>query len=114
MKQVLRRLEGVTVYLDNIAIHGPSNAEHECRLEKTLERLVDHHLTLNSKKCSFGLTEIKFMGYRIDASGLKPIHSKIEAIVNIPIPTNTKELASLGVVGYYSRFMEDYADITTP
>ena len=55
------------------------------------------------------------MGYRIDASGLKPIHSKIEAIVNIPIPTNTKELASfLEVVGYYSRFMEDYADITTP
>ena len=104
MKQVLRGLEGVTVYLGNIIIHGPSNAKHDCRLEKTLERLADYHLTLNSKKCSFEQTEIEFMGYRIDASWLKPIHSKIEAIVNIPIPTNTKELASfLGVVGYYSR-----------
>ena len=62
MKQVLRRLEGVTVYLDDIVIHGPSNAEHDCRLEKTLERLADHHLTLNSKKRSFGQTKIEFMG----------------------------------------------------
>ena len=82
---------------------------------ETLERLADHHLTLNSKKRSFGQTKNRVYGLRIDASGLKPIHSKIEAIVNIPIPTNTKELASfLGVVGYYSRFMEDYADTTTP
>ena len=43
MKQVLRGLEGVTVYLDDIVIHGSSNAEHDCRLEKTLE-LADHHL----------------------------------------------------------------------
>ena len=82
----------MTVYVDDIVIHGSSNAEHDCRLEKTLERLADHNLTLNSKKCSLGQTEIEFMGYRIDASGLKPIHLKIEAIVNIPIPTIRKSL----------------------
>ena len=78
MKQVLRGLEGVTLYLDDIVIHGSSNAEHDCRLEKTLGRLADHHLTLNSKKCSFGQTEIEFVGYRIDASGINQFIHKLK------------------------------------
>ena len=96
----------MTVYLDDIVIHDPSNAEHDYRLE-TLERLADHYPTLNSKRCSFGQTEIKFMGYKIDVSGLKPIHSKFEAIVNIPTKTKYRRarliLRSCGI--QYSRTM---------
>ena len=113
MRQVFDVLEGVTIYLDDIVVHGSCQDEHDSRLQQVLQRLVDYHLTLNFQKCLFGQKEMEFFGYVVTAGGLLPIHSKVEAIHRIPKPNNIKDLASyLGVVGYYSGFLYGYADIT--
>ena len=99
MRQVFDGLEGVTIYLDDIVVHGSCQEEHDSRLQEVLQRLADYHLTLNSQKCIFGQKEIEFLGYVVAAGGLRPIHSKVEAIHRIPKPNNVEELASfLGVV----------------
>ena len=51
MRQVFDGLEGVTIYLDDIIVHGSCQEEHDSRLQ---EVLAYYHLTLNSQKCLFG------------------------------------------------------------
>lgn len=115
MCQVLAGLRGVTVFLDDIVVHGSSKEEHDSRLESTLQRLSEYLLTLNSQKCCFDQQEIEFMGYVINSKGLYPIDSKVKAILDIPNPKDAKELASLlGITGYYSRFICDYASVSEP
>ncbi|KAK3731610.1 hypothetical protein QZH41_015863 [Actinostola sp. cb2023] len=47
--------------------------------------------------------------------GMKPDPKKVEDIQNLEPPTNVKELRSvLGMTGYSSRFIPDYATITAP
>ena len=99
MRQVFDGLEGVTIYLDDIVVHGSCQEEHDSRLQEVLQRLADYHLTLNSQKYLFGQKEIEFLGYVMTSDGIRPIHSKVEAIHKMPKPNNVKELASfLGVV----------------
>ena len=51
----------------------------------------------------------------IDKNGLHKAASKVEAIVNAPRPTNTKELASfLGLVSFYARFLDKRSDNLKP
>ena len=47
--------------------------------------------------------------------GIQADPEKLKAIVNIPIPKNVSELQSfLGVVGYYRKFVKDFAKISKP
>ena len=73
---------------------GSCQEEHDSRLQEVLQRLADYHLTLNSQ-CLFGQKEIELLGYVVTAGGLRPMHSKVEAINRIPKPNNVKEIASI-------------------
>lgn len=57
-----------------------------------MERLKTHGIT----KCVFicMANSVEFLGHRIDAEGLHPLESKIEAMVNVPQPRNVAELKS--------------------
>jgi len=46
---------------------------------------------------------------------VKPIHAKVEAINNLPVPSNKKELMRfLGMSGYYRRFCKNFPTIVEP
>ncbi|KAL3119840.1 hypothetical protein niasHT_005900 [Heterodera trifolii] len=53
MEDVLRGIDGVTVYLDDIVVTAPNDAEHLKRLEITLERIQKFGLRVKEEKCSF-------------------------------------------------------------
>ena len=90
-------------YLDNIYVTGRTDKEHMENLEKVCARLQECGLRLNKKKCKFLQKKIEVLGFVIDKNGLHKAASKVEAIVNAPRPTNTKELASfLGLVSFYA------------
>ena len=44
-------------------------------------------LKLNKKKCIFRVTETTFLGHVISCNGIKPDPRKIEAILNMPLPS---------------------------
>lgn len=66
-------------------------------------------------KSEFLRKDVAFLGHIITPNGIKPNPSKIEAIQNYPIPKTTKQIKSfLGLVGYYRRFIANFAKIVSP
>ena len=72
-------------------------------------------MKLNPEKCIFGKPEVKFYGNIMGKAGLKADPEKVEAIVNLPVPTNKTEMSSfLGMCNYLAPFIPCLSDVTEP
>ena len=117
MDQVLTGLQGVElfVYMDDIVIYAQDLKEHDRKLRALLLRLRDAGLTLQPEKCHFLRREITYLGHIITREGVKPDPRKIEAVKNFPIPRTKKNIKQfLGLIGYYRRFIPEFAKISKP
>ena len=59
----------VVVFVDGILIYSQSEEEHEDHLRIVLQALKDHKLYAKFSKCEFWLTEVRFFGHVVSASG---------------------------------------------
>ena len=82
---------GVIVDIDDVLISGRSWQEHDEQLRSVLERMQEAGVTLN-EKCVFLVDTIKFLGHIISQEGISVDPAKVEAITNLPRPTNVEEL----------------------
>ena len=115
MDELLKGIPGVAVFLDDILVSGSSHAEHESRLCEVLSRLECVGLKLHPTKCSFGVSRVTYLGFSIDASGLKPTKEKLEAILNAPEPKDVTQLRSyLGMLNFYRKFLVRAAAMLEP
>lgn len=102
-------------YLDDVVIFSNTWTEHIQHLKQTLEKIQGAGLTLNVGKCSWAQREASYLGYLLGNGQLKPQVSKVEAIHRSPQPRTKKEVRSfLGLVGWYRRFIPEFASIATP
>ena len=70
---------------------------------------------MNPAKCEFGVPSLNFLGHHIDQHGIRPLHTKTDAIQHFPIPVSTKKLREfLGLVNFYRRFIPHCAALTQP
>nr|GEX26222.1 reverse transcriptase domain-containing protein [Tanacetum cinerariifolium] len=103
-KQIGWNLE---VYVDDLVIKSHTEKEVIRDIEETFKTLREINMKLNPKKCAFGMREGTFLGYKVDADGLRVCPDKIEAVLNLPsskaglIITNLKEMEFT----YALRFM---------
>lgn len=108
-------LAELIVFLDDILVHGKTLEELEDRTIAALDRLRRFKLKLDPKKCMFGATEIKHLGFRISREGIKPDSEKIKALQEWPRPKTVREVKSfLGFVGFYRRLVPQFAQIARP
>lgn len=117
MDSVLRGLQGIhcMVYLDDVIVFSASLDEHILKLRTIFDRLRMTNLKLQLDKSEFLRKEVMYLGHTITKDGLKPNDDKITAVLNYPIPRTTTEIKSfLGLIGYYRRFIKDFAKITKP
>ena len=115
MNFILRNLERVYVYLDDIIVIGNTWETHLDRLRKVFERLEEYDVTVNLAKCEFGKTTVKYLGHEIGNGVVKPLDCHIDSIKNFSKPQTKKELMSfLGSVGYYRKFCKNFSDISSP
>ncbi|XP_060969727.1 uncharacterized protein LOC133036959 [Cannabis sativa] len=52
-------------------------------------------MKLNPKKCSFGVSSRKFLGFIVNARGIEANPEKIKALIDMPSPTKPKEVQAL-------------------
>ncbi len=117
MERVLKGLVGVIcmIYMDDIVVFSKNMKEHATHLQQIFDRLREHKLTLNPKKCVFGMTELKLLGYIINEKGLKADPEKCAAISKLKAPSSVPEIRSfLGMSGYYRSCINSYAHISEP
>lgn len=115
MDSIFQGLPFAKVYLDDILIASTSPAEHMQHLKLVLERLDHHGLRLRRDKCDLFQDTVSFVGTQISAAGIKPLPSKIRAIIDFPRPQTVKGIRRfLGMAGFYHRFVPDFSKIASP
>lgn len=117
MDDVLREHIGKIcyVYMDDVVVFGKTLEEAVKNLKIILKTLQEANLKVQPDKSEFLKKSVEFLGYVITENGIKPNSKKIETIVNWPEPKTIKELRGfLGLIGYYRRFVKDFAKIAKP
>ena len=67
------------------------------------------------KKCEFWLEKVAFLSHVVSKDRISVDPSKVEAVSNWARLTIVIEVRSfLGLVGYYSRFVEGFSKIALP
>ncbi|GFV25383.1 putative LOC100569746 [Trichonephila clavipes] len=78
--------------MDDVIISSPSFTQHVKHLKEVFRLLHEAGLTLNKDKCTFGCEELKYLGLIINKEGIKTDETKVQAIVEMKPPHNSKEV----------------------
>ena len=66
-------------------------------------------------KCHFFAKEIQYIGHILSTTGIRPLPLKPQAINNMHPPKTAKQVCTfLGLVGYYRKFIKDFARMAKP
>ncbi|GFW54372.1 retrovirus-related Pol polyprotein from transposon opus [Trichonephila clavipes] len=88
----------VSVYMDDVIISSPSFTQHVKHLKEVFRLLHEAGLTVNKDKCKLGCEELKYLGLIITKEGIKTDETKVQAIVEMKPPHNSKEVSKfLGI-----------------
>ncbi|KAL0389156.1 UNVERIFIED_CONTAM: hypothetical protein Scaly_0272700 [Sesamum calycinum] len=80
-------------------------------LEKTFAILRKYRLKLNPEKCAFGVSGWRFLEFMVTQRGIEANPAKIEAILDMGLPTNINEVQLLtGKMTVFSRFISKSAE----
>ena len=115
MNKVLNGLNFTLAYLDDIIIFSETAKQHLKHIQIVLTRLKQAKLMLKKSKCSFFKQELHYFGHLLTTNGIKPQTEKVKAISEMKPPKNQKGVREfLGMVGYYRKFINRFADAARP
>ncbi|KAI7789804.1 hypothetical protein IRJ41_010978 [Triplophysa rosa] len=115
MQTVLRELDGVKNYLDDIVVYGDSQEAHDRHLQAVRRKLEEVGLQINLGKSSFNQSSIPFLGHVISKEGIRPSPDHLTAIANAPRPADMVALRSfLGLTSWFNKFLLNYATVVEP
>ncbi|XP_053685585.1 uncharacterized protein K02A2.6-like [Sabethes cyaneus] len=108
-------LEGVDCFLDDFIVYSVNKEQHDRNLEKLFSRIQEYGFHLRPEKCSCYKSEIRYLGFIINADGIKPDPEKVASIVKMPQPKDVSELRSfLGAANFYGKFVREIHRIRQP
>lgn len=84
----------VLVFFDHILIYSRTLEEHVEHVRKVLELSARDQWKVKLSKCAFAKRDISYLGDIISNKKVATNPTKIEVVVNCPIPSNVKELRS--------------------
>ncbi|GJY19431.1 reverse transcriptase domain-containing protein [Tanacetum coccineum] len=111
-KQIGKNLE---VYMDNLVIK--SRTEHEIirDMDETFKTLREINMKLKPKKCTFGIKDGMFLGYKVNTEGIMVCPDKVGAVLNLPSPKCLKDVQKMnGKLARLNRFLSKSAEKSLP
>lgn len=115
MRTVLRGLEFVDNFIDDILVHTPTWEQHIAALRSLMTRLKEANIKAKPSKCFVGFAKVDFLGHQLSRGFLRPLHDKVADIQTAPRPKTKKELRSfLGLAGYYRKFVPNFSATAVP
>ena len=109
------RDKGSIVDIYDILIFGKDKAEHDETLTKVLRQLQEAGLKLSKGKCKFRQQQFRYQGPIFSRHGMSADPEKVQAIDQLPPPSNLKELRQfIGMVNYLSRFLPNLSTVLKP
>jgi hypothetical protein len=103
------------VYFDDVLVYSKTVEEHVIHLASVLERLREANLKIQLKKCRWGVAEVEYLGHVVGGGVVKPRLEKIKILSEMPVPTSLAKLSKfLGLVGFYRKFVKNFAKIAAP
>ncbi|GJS50747.1 reverse transcriptase domain-containing protein [Tanacetum coccineum] len=110
--EIGRNLE---VYVDDLVIKIHTEDEIVRDIEETFKTLREINMKLNPKKCTFGVEEWMFLGYKVNTKGLKVCTDKVDAVLSLPSPKCLKDVQKLnGKLRSLNRFLAKSAEKSLP
>jgi hypothetical protein len=107
--------DSVLAYIDDLLVATPTFEKHLTVLEAVFARLDAANITLGASKCNIAQPRVHFLGHVVSAQGILPNPAKIKAIEALTIPNDKAGLdTALGIMGYYRKFIFNYAAIAEP
>ena len=80
-----------------------------------LQLFATHGLHVNASKCLLSQDTCIYLGFEISQSGIRPHNARVKALLDIPQPSDVKELrTALGAFGYLRPHIKNFASIARP
>jgi RNase H-like domain found in reverse transcriptase/Reverse transcriptase (RNA-dependent DNA polymerase) len=115
MDKIFRHLKFLFTYLDDHLIASCTLEEHHQHLREFFQLLDANGLQINPKKCVFAATAFDFLGHHVTAEGIAPLPNHVDALLQLPTPTDVKQLQRfLGLINFYRRFLPGIAATLKP
>jgi hypothetical protein len=105
----------VLVFFDDILIYSKTWTDHLTHVDQFLHLVSQHQLFLKQSKCSFGASEVEYLGHLVGKDGVRVDLKKIEAMQDWPHPKTLKILRGFpSLTGYYCKFVKNNGNIAAP
>jgi hypothetical protein len=103
------------LYLDDVLVYAESEDEFLSRLRTVFTRFRQFNITLNPKKCAFGMAEVEFVGHILKTDGVCFSPDKRTKVLDFPLPERQKQLMSfLGLVNYFRDHVKGISTMVKP
>ncbi len=115
MEILLLDIEYVDIYIDDVGAFSTDWDHHVNLIATILGQLCKNGFTINPLKCEWAIKKTDWLGYWLTPRGLKPWKRKIDTILYIDCPCNTRELRMfIGCINYYCDMWPSRAHIPKP
>ncbi|GJS22869.1 reverse transcriptase domain-containing protein [Tanacetum coccineum] len=83
--------------------------------QRQIGRNLEINMKLNPKKCTFGMQEGMFLGYKVSTHGLRACPEKADTVLSLPSPRCIKDVQKLnGKLASLNRFLSKSAEKSLP
>ena len=102
----------IVVYQDDLIAYSKKVEDHCKHLENIFLKALEYGVSLNPRKCIFGVIEGKLLGHIVSREGVKIDPKRVAAIEKVQKPKNVKGIQSFfGQVNFLRRFVTNFTEV---
>ena len=115
MEAIVKGLDGIIVYIDDLLVHADMQEKQIVILEKLFIQLVQNGIKVNLDKCIFGNKNVSYLGFRLTEKGIIPGSAKLKVILDVAPPANIHEVRQFMVLcNVFPNHVKNFHQMSAP